>query len=440
MKHVLVLGAGLVARPLVRYLLERGYVVTVATRTVAKAEKILDGHPKGKPIQLNLDDEAGLESLVGDCDLAVSLVPYAYHVRVARFCIAHRKDMVTTSYVSPETQALDDEARAAGVTVLNEIGLDPGIDHMSAMRIIDGVREKGGTITAFRSYCGGLPAPEANDNPFGYKFSWSPRGVLLAGRNSARYLLNGRRVEIPSKRLFRDMHVLAVDDGGDFEAYPNRDSLSYIGVYGLEGIATMFRGTLRNMGWCDSMYNYRRLGLLDLEEVDATGMTYADLVRRLAGAGPSDDPAAVAAAKLGIPRASFPIRNLEWLGMTSDRPLPSGKVSPLDALGTLMNEKLAYRPGERDMIVLVHQFEARYPEGRRERIVSQLVDYGIPGGASSMSRTVALPAAIAVRRILEGEIAMKGVLRPVHAGIYEPVLGELAELGIECRETTETME
>jgi saccharopine dehydrogenase-like NADP-dependent oxidoreductase len=323
------------------------------------------------------------------------------------------------------------------LTLLNEIGVDPGIDHMSAMRVIDQVRKRGGKIVAFRSYCGGLPAPEANDNPFGYKFSWAPRGVLLAGRNSALYLQDGRKVEIPSHRLFRDMHVLAVEKQGDYEAYPNRDSISYIDVYGLQGIQTMFRGTLRNMGWCDTLFNIGKLGLLSLDEVDVRGKSYAGLLRDLAGASAGEDLPAAVARKLGVPGQSLPVLNLEWLGMFSEKKFTAERISPLDALGDRMYEKLAFRPGERDMLVLLHDFRAEYPDGRRERIISRMIDYGIPNGDSSMSRTVSLPAAIGVDMILTGKIRQTGVLRPVTPEIYHPVLDELATLGISCEESTQ---
>ncbi len=435
MKKVLVLGAGLVAKPLVRHLLDRKYQVVMASRTVSKAEQMIAGHPNGKAHALNVEqDEAGMAALIKESDLAVSLVPYTFHPVVAKHCIANRKHMVTTSYVSAAMQELDAPARSAGVTVLNEIGVDPGIDHMSAMRVIDGVRKRGGKIIAFRSYCGGLPAPEANDNPFGYKFSWAPRGVLLAGRNSAVYLLDGRKVETPSHRLFRDMHLLSVEGQGDYEAYPNRDSISYIDVYGLQGIQTMFRGTLRNMGWCDTLFSIGKLGLLALEETDVKGKTYAAFMAGLLGAKPGEDLRIAAARKLGIPKESLPVLNLEWLGMFSERRFKADRISPLDALGELMFEKLAFRPGERDMLVLFHDFRAEYPGGRKERIISRMIDYGIPQGDSSMSRTVSLPAAIGVDMILTGRIRTTGVLRPVTPDIYNPVLDELATLKISCEE------
>jgi saccharopine dehydrogenase (NADP+, L-glutamate forming) len=438
MKNVLVLGAGLVSKPLVRYLLDKGYKVVCASRTVSKAEKLVDGHPNGEAHTLDLRNEGQLVEFISGCDLAVSLVPPPFHPVVAKHCIEQGKPMVTTSYVSPEMEALDGPAKEAGLTILNEIGVDPGIDHMSAMRIIDDVKGKGGKIVAFKSYCGGLPAPADNDNPFGYKFSWAPRGVLVASRNGAQYLENGRKVEVEPERLFRDMHILQVGDFGDFEAYPNRDSISYQSVYGLEGIPTLFRGTLRNMGWCDSIYNYRKLGLLELDEVDVAGKTYADLMREFLGAGPDEDLRVAAARKMEQPVDSFPVSNLEWLGMLSDRKFKVDKISLLDAMGDLMFERLAFAEGERDMIVLYHDFTAEYPGGKKEHITSTLIDFGIENGDSSMSRTVSLPAAIGVHMMLTGKITTPGVLRPVTPEIYNPVLDELATLGIECKEATES--
>jgi saccharopine dehydrogenase-like NADP-dependent oxidoreductase len=442
--RVLVLGAGLVARPLVQYLLDKGHYVVLVDAVVSRADKMIAGRKNGEARALVLgekpgpDDEARVEALVRTCDLAVSLLPYAYHPIVARACIACGKHMVTTSYVSDAMKALDGAARAAGVMCLNEVGLDPGMDHMSAMRIIDAVKRRGGRVVAFRSYCGGLPAPDANDNPLGYKFSWAPRGVLLAGRNNARYLLDGRVVDVPNQRLFRDMHMVRVDDSACFEAYPNRDSISYIDVYGLEGIETIFRGTFRNPGWCDCLHNFNALGLFSVDEMSVKGKTYADLMRELIDCGPTDDLAQAAAGKLGIPVESLPVSNLRWLGLLSDRPFTVDTISPLDAIGQLMYEKLAYREGERDMIVLYHDFRVELPGGRKERTTSRLIDFGIPYGDSAMSRTVSLPAAIAVNLLLEGRITARGVLRPVTPDLYNPILDELATMGIHCEESTES--
>ncbi len=439
MPKVLVLGAGLVARPLVRHLLENDYELIQADMEVERAEAMIDGHPRGRAVALDFSDANAVAALVGECDLTVSLAPYGFHPKVARICIDQKKSMVTASYVAPEMEALDAAARDAGVTILNEIGVDPGIDHMSAMRVIDSVRDAGGEIVSFKSYCGGLPAREANDNPFGYKFSWAPRGVLLAGRNNASYLSGGVKIEVPGERLFRNMHMLAVPGVGDFEAYPNRDSIAYIRIYGLEGVRTMFRGTLRYPGWCDCLFNYRRLGLLEIDEIDATGLTRAGLLRRLAGCGDCDDVRAAVAAKLDLPAASLPILNLEWLGLLAETPIARDRISPLDVLGDAMQERLVFAPGERDLLVMFHEFKALYPDGRTERITSRLAAYGEPGGDSAMARTVTLPVAIAVRQIIEGGIAATGVLRPIGKDIYEPVLDRLAGMGIVCEESTENL-
>ncbi|MDY7042450.1 MAG: saccharopine dehydrogenase C-terminal domain-containing protein, partial [Chloroflexota bacterium] len=287
MKKILVLGAGLVAGPLVRYLMDRpDFHVRVASRTLSKAEQLVGDHPRGEARQLNVrKDEAALEELIRQADLAVSLLPYVYHPKVARLCVKHGKNMVTTSYVKDAMHALDGAAKEAGVILLNEIGVDPGIDHMTAMRVIHRVQGSGGQITSFSSYCGGLPAPEANTNPFGYKFSWSPRGVLLAGKNSARFLKDGQVINIPGEELFDHYWTVPVDIEGqviDFEGYPNRDSLPYIKTYGITSARSMFRGTLRNVGWCATLKKIAELGLLDETERDGVaGLTFAQFVAKL---------------------------------------------------------------------------------------------------------------------------------------------------------------
>jgi saccharopine dehydrogenase-like NADP-dependent oxidoreductase len=334
-------------------------------------------------------------------------------------------------------RALDGPARDAGVILLNEMGLDPGIDHMEAMCVIHRVQDAGGTIVGFRSYCGGLPAPDAVTTPFGYKFSWSPRGVLLAGRNPARYRQDGQEVNIPGPELFANYEIVHIPGLGDYEGYPNRDSLPYAKTYGIEDAWTMFRGTLRNLGWCPTMKALADLGLFDTtERQDLAGRTWADLMRQLIGC-PSGDIRRVVAMHLGLDPADDVLNRLAWLGCLSDTPLPkAAHPTLLDVLAAQMRPLLKYTPGQRDMIILQHEFEAEYPDRSAERIVSTLIDYGIPYGETSMSRTVGLPAAIGVRMILEGAITLTGVQIPVAPGIYEPVLAELAEQGIAFQETT----
>jgi len=440
MKKVVVFGAGLVAGAHVRYLLEHGYEVTVASRTVAKAKEIVGDHPNGKPVAFDIEKEGDqrLDAIVREHDLAVSLLPYVYHTRVAKSCLRHRKHMATTSYVKPEMQALDAEAKKLDVALLNESGVDPGIDHMTAMKVIHRVKAAGGEITRFTSYCGGLPAPEANDNPFGYKFSWSPRGVLMAGRNAARFRSDGDVVEIPGPELFLHYECVPVEVEGKlipFEGYPNRDSLPYADTYGITKTRTMFRGTLRNQGWCATLKKVAELGLLEETDLGLEGLTYAQMMGKLIGKAGKASRADVA-AHLGLAPIASIVANLDWLGLFGDAKLPAGCKSPLDVLTATMLAKMSFAPGERDLLILQHQFLAEYP-GRKERITSTMIDFGIPHGDSSMNRTVGLPAAIGVRLILEGKIKSRGVLVPVTPEIYEPALAELERLGIRFTEKVE---
>lgn len=454
MNKILVLGAGLVAGAHVRYLLAQpDFHVTVASRTLSKAQDIIRGHPKGEARQLDVADEAALEDLIRQADLSVSLLPYVYHPMVARLCVKHRKHMVTTSYVKEPMAQLDGAAKEVGVILLNEIGVDPGIDHMMSMKAIHRVQRDGGEITSFSSHAGGLPAPEANTNPFGYKFSWSPKGVLLAGKNPAHYLKDGQEVFVPGEELFDHYWIVPVEVEGqiiDFEGYPNRDCLPYKEIYGITTAKSMFRGTLRNVGWCLTMKKLVDLGLLDEEERDdIAGLTFAQLMGRLIGS--TGDVKKDLAAYLNVEEGSLVISNLEWLGLLSDDPLPLQKGAPIDILTARMLEKMQYEEGERDMLILQHEFIAEYPDPsetllrspgqrRKEKITATMIDFGIPHGDTSMARTVGLPAAIGAKLILQGEVHLTGVHTPVVSEIYEPVLGELEQLGIHFTEKRETLE
>jgi saccharopine dehydrogenase (NADP+, L-glutamate forming)/spermidine synthase len=442
-KKVVVFGAGLVARAHVHYLLERGFQVTVASRTVSKAEALVEDHPSGHALAFDIaKDGEHLEAIVMQHDLAVSLLPYRYHPQVAQACIKHGKHMVTTSYVKEAMQALDGPAKEAGVTILNEIGVDPGIDHMMSMQVIHRVQAGGGKVVGFTSYAGGLPAPEANDNPFGYKFSWSPKGVLLAGKNNARFRRDGAVIEVPGPELFDHYWDVPVEVEGkmiNFEGYPNRDSLPYAQVYGINASKDMFRGTLRNEGWCGTMKKMIELGLLgEKSRDDLAGLTYAQFLARLIGQEDTTDLKATVADRLSLALDSYMISNMEWLGLFGDKPLPKGKTAPIDIMAATMLDKMQYNPGERDMLVLQHEFLAEYPD-RTEKTTSTMIDFGIPHGDTSMARTVGLPAAIGVRMILEREITSRGVLIPVTTEIYDPVLEELGELGIQFSEKVEVL-
>ena len=442
MKRVVVFGAGLVVRAHVRYLLDHGFHVTVASRTVSKAEAIIDGHANGTPMAFDITAEPEkLEAIIADHDVAVSLLPWQFHPQVAKACLGAGRHMVTTSYVKEDMQALDGEAKEKGIILFNELGVDPGIDHMTAMKVIDRVHAEGGEITTFQSYCGGLPAPEANDNPFGYKFSWSPRGVLLAGLNNARYRRGGEVIDVPGQELFDHVWDQVVEIEGKqtaLEGYPNRDSMPYTEVYGIDPRDVMFRGTLRFPGWCGAMKHVARLGWLRTDGIDGLeGKTYADLTALLAGVSDTSDLGAKVAEHLGIDADGPEISKMAWLGLLGADPLP-GPTAPVDILTKRMLQKMSYAEGERDMLVLQHTFVAEFLD-RIEHITSTMIDFGIPGGDSSMNRTVGLPAAVAVRFILEGRFTRPGVVVPVMREFYEPAIEELTRLGIHFEETVQTI-
>jgi len=431
MKKVLVLGAGLVARPLLRYLLtEFDLRLVVATLDVPRAKQLLGPHPRGSVVALDVKDLAATGALVAESDIVVSLLPAPLNPSIAKLCIQHHKHLVNTSYVAPAMAELDEAAQKADVLLLCESGLDPGIDHMSAVQIIDHIRGLGGTVTAFSSCCGGFPAPDANTNPWGYKFSWSPQAVMIAGRNPARYLRDGQIVDIPGPELFAHCWPYEVDDEGVFELYPNRDSLKYIPHYDLEGVSSMFRGTLRYPGWCATMKAAVDLGLFDIEERDwPPGTTYAQVVSRFLPPSRAPLPERVAEF-VGTSPDSEVIARLEWAGLLSDRALPERRASAFDIFGNRLQRLMMYQPGERDTVMLKHVFTVTYPDHSHEEIRSVLVQTGQPWGDSAMARTVSLTAAVATRLIVAGGITKRGVQIPIWREIYEPILSALEDQGI----------
>ncbi len=429
MKKVLILGAGMVVRPIVKYLLEKGYLVTVATRTKSKADAMIDGHPNGTSMTWTVDDEETLDRLISEHDLTVSLLPYAYHLMVAKKCIAHKKNMVTTSYMKPEMQALDQEAKDAGIVIIMELGLDPGIDHMSAMRIIDHVHNKGGKIEEFYSITGALPAPEACDNPFNYKFSWSPKGVVLASKNDGRYLRHSNEVYVTPEDLFKDPFKVDFPDIGALEIYPNRDSLPYIDLYGIPETKTIYRGTFRHPGWCESLDAIKAMKLIDDDTIDFSDLTYAGFIAERIGAGNPSDIRQKTSDFLGEGYDTA-LEALEWLGMFDDKPVGRGEDTAFEVTSDVMIEKMMIGPDERDMVVMQHTFLGSYPDGNKEVIKSTMVDFGTLKTDTAVARTVALPAACGVEMILEGKIDVTGVYIPVIPELYNPILDQLETMNI----------
>jgi len=439
MTKILVLGAGLVSRPGVRYLLQQANLqVTCASRTVSKAEKLVEGFANGKAIPINVNDREDLAALIRENDIIVSLLPWVHHQKVADLCLELNKNMATTSYVSAELKKLDGAVKEKGLLFLNEIGVDPGIDHMSAMQVINIVQDEGGKVLHFYSNTGGLPAPEDNDNPFGYKFSWSPKGVVLASRNSASWLENGKVIDIPGAALFMNYLVERIEGLEDnYEVYANRDSVPYKDLYGLDDALTVKRGTYRNLGWCDTLKKMVDLGLVDESTVE-TGITFKQMMAKLVAAADGEDVIEKAAEKVGLTIDDPIIKRLEWLGLFSDETIPDFD-NVLDVLSQQMQDKLYYAEGEKDMIAMQHKFTIENADGSQDLITSTLIDYGIPNGDSSMARTVSLPLGIGVRMMAEGKINLTGVQIPNRPEVYEPVLAELEKLGIKMVEKREKL-
>ncbi len=434
MQKVLILGAGMVVKPIVTYLLEKNYHVTVATRTRSKAEAMIDNHKNGTAIAWTVEDEATLSDMIANHDLTVSLLPWTHHIMVAEHCIRHKKNMVTTSYVKPAMQALDGAAREAGIIILNELGLDPGIDHMGAMRIIDHVHNKGGKIEEFYSICGALPAPEAADNPFKYKFSWSPKGVVMAGNNDGNYLRHGKKVYIPTEDLFKNPLSVDFPEVGKLEIYPNRDSMPYIDLYGIPETKTMMRGTFRHPGWCESLDAMKALKLITSDKYDFTGKTYAEFLAMMIGAENTENIRAKVADYLKIDEKAHALVAIDWLGLFSNELMNRGEDTPFEITSDLMIAKMELGREERDMVVMQHVFLASYPDGSQEVIKSSMLDFGTLATDTAVARTVALPAAIGVEMILKGEISETGVHIPVIPGIYNPILDRLEDMNIKMVE------
>lgn len=433
MKKVLILGAGMVVRPIVRYLLDHKIGVTVATRTKSKAEDMIAGHKNGKAVAWTVEDEKTLDKMIKEHDLTVSLLPYLHHVMVAKYCIRNKKNMVTTSYVKPEMKALDAEAKKAGIIILNELGLDPGIDHMSAMRIIDHIHGKKGKVVEFYSFCGALVAPEVEKNPFNYKFTWAPKGVVMAGNNDGNYLRHGKIKYIPTDDLFKKPMKVDFPKVGKLEVYPNRDSLPYVELYKIPETKTIFRGTFRYTKWCQIITAMKQLKLISYDKINLKNKSYADLMAERIGEKSSKDIKAKVAKYLKISERSNPIKAFEWLGLFSTEKIGRTEDSPFEVVSDLMIGKMMIQNKERDMVVMQHTFVAEYKGGKREVIKSRMLDFGtfgVKNKDTSIARTVALPAAVGVRMILEGEIKEKGVHIPVLPGIYNPILDALEHMDI----------
>ena len=445
MKNVLIIGAGRSATALIGYILneapKHNFLVTVGDADIELARRKVKDHSHGRAIWLDASKPNDRREVIARHDVIVSLLPPQMHLEVAQDCIALGKHMVTASYVSKQVFRLGDEARQRALVFMNELGLDPGIDHMSAMQRIHQIKNNGGKINAFYSYTGGLVAPESDDNPWHYKFSWNPRNVVLAGQGTAQFLEDGKLKYIPYRRLFRQYRNVEIPGMGEWEVYANRDSLMYKEAYGLQNIRTMFRGTIRHKGFCDAWNALVRIGLTDatFPIVDSDKLTYHDLMEAFLGISQHAGSVKDRVAKMiETDPDSDIMQKLEWLGLFSKRRIKLQNATPALILENLLLEKWALQPNDKDMVIMQHVFEYEQPRKRR-KMTSTLVMKGTNSEETAMSRLVGLPLGIFVKLLMMGKISTTGVNIPTMPEVYEPVMAELEDHGVKFMEEDNPM-
>ncbi len=438
MKTILILGAGKSATYLIDFLGDscenKNRVLILADLDLETAEAKLKNRKGTRAEQLDSANDAQRKKLIAESDVVVSMLPAFMHPIVAKDCLELGKHFFSASYESAEMRKMASEIESKGLFFLNECGLDPGIDHMSAMKIINEAKARGEEILSFRSYCGGLLAPESEDNPWKYKFTWNPRNVILAGQGSSRYIENGDLKYVPYHQLFKRLDTINFAGLGDFDGYPNRDSLSYRQVYGLENIPTMIRGTLRREGYCKAWNVFVQLGMTDDSfEMELPKKT---TLRQFLNAFLPFNQSLSVEEKLAelIPDLDFPtFEKIQWLGFFEDRLLPKTEGTPAQLLQSILEIDWKLQPEDRDMIVMQHLFEIKTENGFK-KITSSLVSFGQDSAYTAMAKTVGLPLAIAVDLFLDGKIKPKGLHVPVLPEIYEPILEELEKVGIRFEE------
>lgn len=436
MTKILIIGAGRSATSLIDYFLKHSatyqWQITVGDMDVQLARQKTGDHPNATAVYFNITEQEQRRGLIRAHDLVISMLPATMHADVAKDCVEFGRHMATASYVSADMKLLGQEAVRKNILLLNECGLDPGIDHASAMKLIDEIKAEGGKITSFKSYCGGLVAPESNDNPWGYKFSWNPRNVVVAGQGTTQFLQSGKLKFIPYNRLFTQSELVEVEGYGRFDAYANRDSVSYIDIYGLQDVQTMIRGTLRQHGYCRAWNVFVQLGLTDdtTKIAHAGGLTYTQLLESFL-------PEAKGSLKERLKNLVLPDWDAEteammdYLDLFSNKPIAAREGTPAQLLQALLEEKWKLKPGDKDMIVMQHQLEYQLPGSTQlHQLSSSLGVIGKDQSHTAMALTVGLPLAITVKNFLTGKFALSGVQTPVRKEIYLPLLSELEENGI----------
>lgn len=436
MKRILVIGAGRSTSSLIQYLLfnaeKENWFITVADQSKELAAEAVNNHDLAKAIAFDVNNEEERERLIDESDLIISMLPARMHMSVANDCVKFKKHMVTASYVSDEMKALNQQAKDAGIILMNEIGVDPGIDHLSAMRVIDTIRDNGGTLEAFETFTGGLVAPESDNNPWNYKFTWNPRNVVLAGQGTCKFIQNGRYKYIPYHKLFRRTEIIEIDNYGKFEGYANRDSLQYREIYGLENIPTMYRGTLRRPGFCKAWHYFVKLGATDdsYKLEDSENMTYREFINSFLPYNPTDSVELKFKHYFNIRQDDVEMfEKFVWLGIFENTKIGLKNATPAQILQHILMQKWALEPEDKDMIVMWHRFRYKANEQDKE-IHSSMVVKGDDQKYTAMAKTVGLPVAIATKMILNGTIKTPGVHVPISKEIYNPILDELENYGI----------
>lgn len=435
MKKILVLGAGLSTSSLIKYLLdnstENNWIIRVGDFSIDAAKARVKKHKNSEAFVFDVNNEKQRDEEISNADIVISMLPAKFHHLVANDCVRLTKNMVTASYVSKEVKLLDEEAKQKGIILLNEIGVDPGIDHMSAMQVINKIRENGGKITEFESNTGGLVAPKYDNNPWNYKFTWNPRNVVLAGQGTSQFLHNKRYKYIPYNKLFTRVDRVKVLDLGEFEAYANRDSLKYRKSYGLNDVDTMFRGTLRRPGYSRAWNIFVQLGLTDdtYEIEDSENMTYRQFINSFLPYREDQKVEEKVTEYLKIVADSQEMYKLRWLGIFEDEKIGLVSATPAQILQNLLIKKWKFDEDDKDMIVMQHQFTYK-KNNETKKILSSMVVYGEDKENTAMAITVGIPLAIAVKHILNGKIKVKGVQIPIIKEIYEPILEELKQYKI----------
>lgn len=445
MKNVLILGAGQSSPYLISYMLKQAekydWFVTVADYNYEAACSKVCHHSKGQAVQFDVNDEKLRNTLIEKSDIVLNLLAPPFQYLIALDCLHHSKPVISASYENERVKDLNKDAQRKGILILNEMGLDPGIDHMSAMSLIQKIRNDGGHITSFVSYGSAVPAPDVKSNPLNYCVTWNARNVVMAGETGAIYMEEGKIKMLPYSQLFNRTWAVDVEGVGTFEAYPNRDSMVYQELFQLDKVKTMVRGTLRYSGWSETWSQIVKLGIPNefLEVPGLNKMTYRQYTEMFVPLNSNGGKLETRVANfLKISPTGGIMEKLKWLGLFDDKVIGGNVKTSTEVMQKILTEKLPLPEGKRDMVILMHKLEAEYPkEKRSKRFISTLVDYGIPDGMTTIAKTVGAPAGIAAKLILLGELPLTGTHIPTHPAIYTKVLAELETLGLTFTEKEE---